>query len=216
MLKSLQRKCRDGRELSEKNAELEANSKTVFCFKLNSRLEETHQNAAALAKKNEESLASRLSKTEAELNQLSTSSGVTREELERMETALAKASSSKDAAEEKSAELQNKVHQLTRNHDADLQRQKAAHDQIRQQHQKELMAIENRSSELEAELNELRQTLGVQAEHSRTPVASGVTGQPYQFVSFGMSRANRANLQTNAATKLLRRISLWRIRIGVR
>ena len=75
--------------LSEKNAELEANSKTVSLLQTQLQaLEETHQDAAALAKKNEESLASRLSKTEAELNQLSDSSGVTREELERMETAL--------------------------------------------------------------------------------------------------------------------------------
>ena len=49
-------------------------------------------------------------------------------------------------------ELQSKLDELGKSHDAELQRQRTAHEQIRQQHQKDLLAVENLKSEIEAEL----------------------------------------------------------------
>ena len=134
---------------SQKAAELEANSKSVAL--LQTQVDALQESATADEEKARglvAELESQIQSLKGDIAELTDSTGITGEELNTLRSQLDVVAGERDAALGERDGLQGRLDELGQSHDAELQRQRTAHEQMRQQHQKDFLSLENLKSEI--------------------------------------------------------------------
>ena len=190
-----------GAQISQKAAELEANSKSVALLKTQlDDLQATSLAAKEKAKAAEEGLRAELTDTQTQIEALSDSSGFADKSMEDLRSRLQDAAVIAERNEAERDELNTRLKDLGGQHDTELQRQRSAHEHLRQQHQKDILAVENLKAQLDAELAAIRVEL-MTSDSRVTELQSASDGQSSELRQLERklqdeAELNRANLDT--------------------
>lgn len=190
-----------GAQISQKAAELEANSKSVALLKIQlDDLEATSKSKLDQGAVVEKDLRAQLSELESKVTVLNESTGSVDKSMQQLNARLQEAMQAQESVETERDQLSSRLDTLAEQHDTELQRQRSAHEHLRQQHQKDLLAAENIKAQVQAELAAIRVELATSSsrvnELEQTSAEQAAKTLELERKLQDESELNRANLDT--------------------